>query len=120
METADFDYLRVSTEAEGRVVVLELDHGKANEIGEAVLGELDRLRERLVVDERAVALITYSRRKSRKGTPIFIAGADVTERRDWTDVMAYDHAARWNVLCGSARVGQASCQTTGEAVRSGA
>jgi len=101
METADFDYLRVSTEAEGRVVVLELDHGKANEIGEAVLGELDRLRERLVVDERAVALITYSRRKSRKGTPIFIAGADVTERRDWTDDKVMQHV-RWqrSILAG--------------------
>ncbi len=81
-----FDVVR-----EGAVALLELDHGKANEMGseqlrsfEGLLDELDGVR----------ALVTYSRRRSRRGTPIFIAGANVTERGGWTqdDVKAH---VRW-------------------------
>jgi len=94
METADFEHLRVSTEAEGRVVVLEFDHGKANEMGAAVLSEFERLRDRLMVDGQAVAMITFSRRSSKRGTPIFVAGANVTERRDWSQDQILQHV-RW-------------------------
>lgn len=94
MLTDDFDHLRVTTESDGRVILLEFDHGKANEMGVAVLTELERLRDRLTTDGRAVALITFSRRASSKGTPIFVAGANVTERAGWTadDVMQH---VRW-------------------------
>jgi enoyl-CoA hydratase/carnithine racemase len=94
MDTSDFQHLKVSTEAAGRVVVLELDHGKANEMGVAVLAELDRLRERLVRDDRVVAMITFSKRRSSKGTPIFVAGANVTERRGWSEDKVMQHV-RW-------------------------
>ncbi|MEM6926558.1 MAG: enoyl-CoA hydratase/isomerase family protein, partial [Myxococcota bacterium] len=40
------------------------------------------------------SLVTVSRRVSRKGTPIFIAGADVTERVAWTDDQVKKHV-RW-------------------------
>ncbi|MCB9766534.1 MAG: enoyl-CoA hydratase/isomerase family protein [Alphaproteobacteria bacterium] len=66
------------------IALLELDHGKANEMGRAQLDELDALVDRLAADDRLRALITFSRRRSRKGTPIFIAGANVTERQGWS------------------------------------
>ncbi len=40
------------------------------------------------------AVITFSRRRSRRGTPIFIAGANVTERTDWSDAQVRAHV-RW-------------------------
>ena len=67
---------------EGGVALLELDHGKANEMGSAQLAEFAALPGRLE-SAGARALITWSRRRSRRGTPIFISGADVTERVGW-------------------------------------
>ncbi len=76
---------------EGAVASLELDHGKANEMGseqlrafEALLDDLDGVR----------ALITWSRRRSSRGTPIFIAGANVTERVGWSQDQVRAHV-RW-------------------------
>ncbi len=105
MHTADFEHLRVTTEEDGRVVVLEFDHGKANEVGVAVLTELERLRDRLATDERVAALVSFSRRKSSKGTPIFVAGADVVERRGWSPARIKEHV-RWqrSVLGGLRRI----------------
>jgi enoyl-CoA hydratase/carnithine racemase len=40
------------------------------------------------------AVITHSKKTSRRGTPIFIAGADVTERLGWTDAQVRAHV-RW-------------------------
>lgn len=68
----------------GTLVEVELDHGRANEMGTAQLEEWKRLAEALEQGQ-ARALITYSRRRSPKGTPIFISGADVTERGGWDD-----------------------------------
>lgn len=93
MRTEGYEHLRVRTEDEGRVVLLELDHGKANEMGSAQLRELERLAADLRADGRAVALITCSRRVSSKGTPIFVAGADVTERVGWSDAQVKRHVA---------------------------
>jgi enoyl-CoA hydratase/carnithine racemase len=88
-----FQHLSVRSEQEGRVVLLELDHGKANEMGSAQLAEFERLVE-LLESGPALALITFSRRKSGKGTPIFIAGANVTERIGWEDARVRQHV-RW-------------------------
>ena len=68
---------------EGEIALLELNHGKANEMGSEQLEALDALGDALI-QRGARALITYSRRRSRRGTPIFIAGANVTERRGWS------------------------------------
>jgi len=72
------------------VAWLELDHGKANEM------DSEQLRgfERLCAELRAPALVTWTKRRSRKGTPIFIAGADVTERSGWSDDQVRAHV-RW-------------------------
>jgi len=91
--------LHLSRELDGRVAVLEFDHGKANEVGSAVLAQLEALVSELERGADAAALITFSRRRSRRGTPIFVAGADVSERVGWPDDRVKAHV-RWqrNVL----------------------
>jgi enoyl-CoA hydratase/carnithine racemase len=77
-----YERLKVTRHDEGRIVHLEFAHGKANEMGTEELRELDLLVEELRTGT-AVALVTYSRKRSSKGTPIFVAGANVTERVGW-------------------------------------
>lgn len=105
MDLSPFEHLRVSLESEGRVVVVELHHGKANEVGSAVLREIAFLVDALRDDASVVGLITYSRRRSSKGTPLFVAGADVTERTGWSVDRVKEHV-RWqrSVLARLARV----------------
>ena len=50
--------------------------------------------EALNQDPDVVALVTTSRRVSRRGTPVFVAGADVSERVDWSSRHVKDHV-RW-------------------------
>ena len=83
MDTSGFEHLKVSIEQEGHLVVVELDHGHANEMGRALVAEWARLVD-LLESGPARALLTFSRRFSRRGTPIFISGANVTERAEWT------------------------------------
>ena len=78
-----FHELKLTSEQEGRVLLLELNHGKANEMGSAQLAEFEKLTELLERDSGVMGLITFSRRKSSRGTPIFIAGANVSERAGW-------------------------------------
>ncbi len=75
---------------DGEVALLEFDHGKANEMGSAQLEAFASLGDTLR-EKGTRALISYSRRTSSKGTPIFIAGADVTERRGWSDETVAAH-----------------------------
>lgn len=77
-----------------QVWTLELHHGKANEVGSAELDELERLAARLAAPDGPVALITFSRRRSARGTPIFISGANVTEREGWSDEQVRAHVRR--------------------------
>lgn len=67
---------------DGRTATVELDHGKANEMGRDQIGEWESLATWLEEGEVS-ALITFSKRVSAKGSPIFIAGANVTERSGW-------------------------------------
>ncbi len=96
MQTPSLEHLKLSLEtldSGARVALLELDHGRANEMGSVVLREWEALCAFLEAGG-AQALITFSRRKSRKGTPIFIAGADVTERVGWSTDEVKAHV-RW-------------------------
>lgn len=78
---------------DGPLSLLEFDHGKANEMGSAQLDALEALGEALI--ERGTrVLVSYSRRTSRRGTPIYISGADVTERVGWSDDRVADHVRR--------------------------
>ncbi len=78
------EHLHLSTEADGHLVILRFDHGKANEMGRAQVAELARLVDQLEHSD-ARALITWSERRTRAGTPVFCAGADVRERRAWDE-----------------------------------
>ncbi len=87
---------------DGPLSLLEFDHGKANEMGSAQLDAFDALGETLV--ERGTrALISFSRRTSRKGTPIYISGADVTERVGWSDERVAAHVRRQREVLGRFR-----------------
>lgn len=76
------------------IALLELSHGKANEMGRAQLDGFEALCERLEGSDEVHTLVSYSRRRSSKGTPIFIAGADVTERIGWSDEEVARHVRR--------------------------
>lgn len=75
------------------VLRIELDHGRANEMGSAALDDWQELAV-FLESGGASAVITTSRRESRKGTPLFIAGADVTERVGWSDAQVKTHVRR--------------------------
>ena len=88
----DFDYLKLATLPDSSAIwTLEFDHGKANEVGTAVLAELEKLSAMLEGPDGPVGLISFSRRVSSRGTPIFISGANVTERVDWDDSKVRAH-----------------------------
>lgn len=76
-----------------RLLTLTLEHGKANEVGTAVLDAFEALCDLLEHGEVA-CVCTTSRRTTRSGTPIFIAGADVTERTGWSDERVKAHVRR--------------------------
>ena len=75
--------MSLSLNVDAGIAYLAFDHGKANEMGRAELEALAVICDRLESGEARV-LVSYSRRCSRKGTPIFIAGANVTERANWS------------------------------------
>lgn len=86
--------LHVAREDDGALWCLTLNHGKANEVGSAVLDALVRLATDIRADAQSRALITWSTKETRSGTPVFVAGADVKEREGWTDAQVLDHVAR--------------------------
>ncbi len=82
-----------------RLLVLDLEHGKANEVGTAQLAGFEALCEILERDDSPIrCLCTTSRRFSRRGTPLFIAGANVTERTGWDDARVKQHVIRQRAL----------------------
>jgi len=77
---------------------LALDHGKANEIGTVQLAAFEALCD-LVEQQPAIAcIVTTSRRRSSKGTALFIAGANVAERMGWTAERVAGHVQRQREL----------------------
>ena len=85
--------LQLSLAAEGRVLLVELSHGRANEMGSVELSDWSALADWLE-DAPVRAVVTFSRRTSGRGTPIFISGANVTERVGWDDDRVRAHV-RW-------------------------
>ena len=77
----------------GHVLHIDLDHGKANAMGSPELRDWEALAAWLETSP-VRAVITSSRKVSRRGTPIFIAGANVTERVGWSDAQVRAHV-RW-------------------------
>ncbi len=85
MDTSSFAALRPSFDAERKLLTLDLAHGKANEMGTAELAAFAALCDALEGDESVMCLCTSSSRVSASGKPIFISGANVTERVGWDD-----------------------------------
>ena len=79
-------------------LTLTLDHGHVNEMGKRELEAWEALVQYLNQGEIR-ALITQSTKKSKRGTPIFIAGANVKERQNWSEQEVRSHV-RWqrNIL----------------------
>lgn len=86
-----FEAIQVSVE--GPIAVIEFDHGKANEVGTDVLRDLEKL-PAWFAENGILAAITWSRRRSSRGTPLFVAGANVSERVGWDDDRVKQHV-RW-------------------------
>jgi len=98
MDLSSIDALHPSHDPDRRLLVLTLDHGKANEMGTEQLDALSRLCDLLEEDGSIGCLCTTSRRMSKRGKPIFIAGANVTERTDWDDDRVKAHVLRQREL----------------------
>jgi enoyl-CoA hydratase/carnithine racemase len=98
MDLAKIDALHPTFEADHGLLVLTLEHGKANEVGTEQLDALESLCDLVENDPSITCLCTTSRRISRRGTPIFIAGANVTERGDWDDLRVKAHVIRQRTL----------------------
>lgn len=97
MDLSSISALHPRLDADLQLLILELDHGKANEMGSEQLAAFEALCALLEDREREQAitcLCTTSRRVSKRGTPIFIAGANVTERVDWDDAKVKAHVIR--------------------------
>lgn len=77
---------------------LELEHGKANEIGGVELDAFEALCDLLEASDEVRCLCTTSRRQSSRGTPIFISGANVSERVGWTDERVKLHVVRQRAI----------------------
>ena len=102
MNTDRFQSLHVSVDGTGHLVTVELDNGRANEMGSTELDDWDALCEELE-NGSARALLTFSRRRSSRGTPLFISGANVTERTGWTDDQVRSHVRRQRTTDGHIR-----------------
>jgi len=86
--------LSLTLEHDGAIALLELNHGKANEMGRQQLREIEAIVARLTERDGPRALITWSTKQTSRGTPIFVAGANVTERVGWTVMQVREHV-RW-------------------------
>jgi len=98
MDLQSIEDLHPSHDPERRLLILDLHHGKANEMGSEQLDALTRLCALLEEDASVSCLCTTSHRVSKKGTPIFIAGANVTERSGWEDERIKAHVLRQRAL----------------------
>jgi len=85
-------------EEDHQLLILELNHGKANEIGTAELHAFTSLCELLEDSTAIVCVCTTSQRQSSTGKPIFIAGANVRERETWSEEQIQNHVNRQRVL----------------------
>lgn len=94
MDLDAFKNLHVTLEDQDRRVALRLNHGKVNACGSAVIAELEALAAQIEADTRVQTLVCRSDKVTASGKPIFVAGADVTERADWTDDQVAAHVSR--------------------------
>jgi enoyl-CoA hydratase/carnithine racemase len=75
------------------ILHINLNHGRVNEMGSTELRDWEMLTAYLQ-DSAARALVTTSDKTTRSGKSIFVAGANVTERADWSVDQIKAHV-RW-------------------------
>jgi len=85
---------RLNVRVEEGIAFLEFNHGKVNEMGSQELRELEALCDLLESAGGPRALVTTSRKVTSRGTPIFVSGANVTERVGWSEAQVLQHV-RW-------------------------
>ncbi len=88
------DGLHPTFEPEHGLLLLSLDHGKANEMGTEQLAALERLCDLVNADQRIRCVCTRSTKTTPSGKSVFVAGANVTERSDWDDARVKKHVRR--------------------------
>jgi enoyl-CoA hydratase/carnithine racemase len=101
MDLASISLLHPRLDADRQLLILELEHGKANEVGTEELAAFEALCKLIEDPLRAqpiTCLCTTSRRVSKRGKAIFIAGANVTERAGWDDARVKAHVIRQRKL----------------------
>ncbi len=98
MDLTSIEGLHPSYDPSAQLLILDLDHGKANEMGTVQLDAFDALCALIEEDDSIRTVCTTSRRVSKKGRPIFIAGANVTERADWDTDRVKAHVLRQRTL----------------------
>ena len=91
MTLPEFSTLDLSLSEDGCIATWKIHHGKANEMGSQQLKEIEALIQWLQSETGPRALLTYSDRVSKRGTPIFISGANVTERIGWSNDRVKEH-----------------------------
>jgi enoyl-CoA hydratase/carnithine racemase len=94
MDLSAFDVLHPTYQEELKLLTLNLDHGKANEMGTLEIEAFEALCATIESNDAITSLCTTSRRLSAKGKPIFIAGANVTERLEWAPRQVAQHVLR--------------------------
>jgi enoyl-CoA hydratase/carnithine racemase len=93
MKLPQINSLHLRTTDEGRILIVELNHGRVNEMGQTEIDDWASLTD-FLANSDVRALITTSTKRTRKGTPIFIAGANVTERAAWSEDEVRAHVRR--------------------------
>jgi len=97
MNLHDIQILNPSIHQE-HTLILKLNHGRVNEMGSEQLRAWENLTD-ILNKGTFRCLITTSEKISKSGKPIFIAGANVTERKEWNNNDIRSHV-RWqrNIL----------------------
>ena len=93
MTTIELTSLHASQTETPPVLTVTMDHGRVNEMGSTELRDWSQITAALESGSIR-ALVTHSTKVTRSGKPIFIAGANVTERVGWTVEQVKAHV-RW-------------------------
>ncbi len=100
MDLANIRAFHPTWDADNGLLTVSFDHGKANEMGHVQLDAFEALCELVETNDAIRCLCSTSTRVSEKGKPIFIAGANVTERQDWSPAQVMAHVERQRALMG--------------------
>ena len=87
------ELLQASQTEAPSVLTITMNHGRVNEMGSAELRDWEAITSSLQSGSHR-ALVSHSTKVTRSGKPIFIAGANVTERVGWSVDQVKAHV-RW-------------------------